>query len=122
MWSKEIQDDAKYKWTNHVKDKMRYYRISPSLVKRIVRHPHRVEEGIAPGTSASMQRTPNKNKPQEIWVMYQEIGQRPISDNSQLSIVYSPKKIISAWRYPGISPLGKQIPIPDDILMELENM
>src|SRR3989344_6230341 len=122
MQPRDLKDDAKYKWTNHVKDKMRYYRISPSLVKRIVRHPHRTEEGIAPGTSASMQRTPNKKKPQEIWVMYREIGRRPISDNGLSSIVYSPKKIISAWRYPGVSPLGKQIPIPDDILMELENM
>ena len=45
---------------------------------------------------------------QEVWVMYTGIGTK--------------KKIISAWRYPGVSPLGRKIPIPDEILQELENM
>ena len=122
MQPRDLKDDAKYKWTNHVKDKMRYYKISPSLVKRIVRHPHRVEEGIAPKTTAGMQRTPNKKRPQEIWVMYQEISRQPISDNNLSSMIYSPKKIISAWRYPGVSPVGKEIHIPDDVMAELENL
>jgi len=30
------------------------------------------------------------------------------------------KVVISAWRYPGVSPVGKQIPIPADILEELK--
>jgi len=38
--------------------------------------------------------------------MYQQIGQK--------------KRIISAWRYPGISPKGEPVPIPDDIVEELK--
>ena len=103
------KNDSKYEWTNHVKDKMLYYGISESLIKRIVRFPKRKEEGIAPGTQAVMQSNTNPKKPTEIWVMYKQI------DDTK-------KKIISAWRYPGISPVGKKIPIPDDILAEIENV
>ena len=40
----------------------------------------------------------------EVWVMYQK----------------KPKTIvISAWRYPGISPVRSAIPIPEDVLAEL---
>lgn len=28
--------------------------------------------------------------------------------------------IISAWRYPGISPKGEAIPIPEDVLIDLK--
>ena len=31
------------------------------------------------------------------------------------------RKIISAWRYPGISKPGEEIPIPEDIRQELLN-
>ena len=127
------KDDPKYEWTNHAKEKMGYYRLSESLIKRIVRFPQRTEEGIAPKTVAVMQsRTrPKKvmgksvNGTEEIWVMYQEVGKNSKSDarNSNLKILLAgaPKKrIISAWRYPGQSPIGKKIPIPDEILQELE--
>jgi len=49
----------------------------------------------------------NKKKPTEVWTMYQQKGAK--------------KVIISAWRYPGVSPVGKTIPIPADILEELRN-
>mgnify|MGYP001590393069 CR=1 FL=1 len=52
---KPPKDDQKYQWTQHVKDKMIYYRISEGLVKRIIRFPKRVEVGVAPGTVAVMQ-------------------------------------------------------------------
>jgi hypothetical protein len=29
-------------------------------------------------------------------------------------------KIISAWRYPGISPIGEPPPIPEDVLKDLK--
>ena len=45
---------------------------------------------------------------EELWVMYQIKGQR--------------KHIITAWRYPGISPIRDVLPIPDDILEELKGM
>ena len=100
------KNDTKYQWTVHVQDKMRYYGISESLIKRITRFPERKEEGIAPETTAAMK--PTSSKKQEVWVMYTEVGTK--------------KKIISAWRYPGKSPVGKKIPIPDEILQELESM
>ncbi len=48
----------------------------------------------------------NTKKPTEIWLMYQQFGQK--------------KRIISAWRYPGISPQGEPVPIPEDIVEELK--
>ena len=101
------KNDAKYYWTNHVVRKMAFYGLSPDRVKRIIRTPSRIEEGIAPNTIGVMQLSTNKKKPSEIWTMYQRKG--------------SQKIIISAWRYPGISPVGKAIPIPADILEELKN-
>lgn len=101
------QDDKKYSWTRHVVGKMQYYRISESIVKRIIHAPKRVEKGVAEDTIACMIPVGSKKK-QELWVMYQPKGQR--------------KHIITAWRYPGISPVRDVIPIPDDILRELENL
>jgi hypothetical protein len=102
------EDDASYAWTRHVKQKMLHYRMSPSLVKRIIRHPARMEEGIAPGTVAVMQPARTK-RAQEFWVMYAEM-QSPSKR----------RRVITAWRYPGISPVREVIPIPDDIVRELE--
>jgi len=56
---------------------------------------------------ANMQTTGTKKHPTEIWMMYQ-IFKRPKGI-----------KIISAWRYPTISPKGKSLPIPDDVLQDL---
>jgi hypothetical protein len=93
------------------------------LIKRVVRFPKRREEGIAPGTTAVMQPTPNKKKPQEIWVMFKELGGKANSGSKILvSSLQTKRRIISAWRYPGISPVDKKIPIPDEILQELESI
>jgi len=117
------ENDSKYEWTNHVKDKMVYYGISSSLIKRIARFPKRKEEGIAPGTTAVMQPRGSGKTSQEIWVMYKELGRRPSSKSQIPNPNFQTKKrIISAWRYPGISPVGKKIPIPDEILQELESV
>jgi len=123
------KNDGKYHWTNHAKDKMRYYRISESLIKRIVRFPERVEEGIAPRTSAGMQaRKVGGKVNEEIWVMWQEIRQkenlRPelrSREGKSQKFIQPKRRIISAWRYPGQSPLRGKIPIPDDVLESLEN-
>lgn len=98
-------NDAKYEWTHHAIAKMGHYRLVPSLVKRIIRFPHRTEEGIAASTTAVMQKARTK-RAQEFWVMFRDVGKC--------------KRIISAWRYPGVSPLGKEIPIPEEIRRELE--
>ena len=101
------KDDKKYSWTRHVTGKMQYYRLSESIIKRFIRAPKRVEKGVAENTVACM--IPKKSKKaEELWVMYQLKGQR--------------KHIITAWRYPGISPIRDQIPIPPDILEELKSL
>jgi len=91
-------------WTQHVKEKMRYYGLGEGRLRRILKSPSRQEKGIAPRTIALMQSAGTK-RPSEIWLMYQQIGRK--------------KKMISAWRYPGISPKGEPIPIPEDIIEEL---
>lgn len=106
MQFKAPKDDKKYSWTMHVTGKMMYYGISEGLIKRVVRSPKRMEEGIAEGTIAVMQPTGTKQQ-KEVWVMYQ------LLPNNK-------KRIITAWRYPGISPVRSEIPIPEDILAELK--
>ena len=118
MQFKSPQNSDKYRWTNHVKGKMVYYRISEGMIKRIVRFPKRKEVGVAEKTIAVMQPTGNKKKPQEIWVMYQSIGVESANKLQDINNKFQTPsvRIISAWRYPGISPVGKNIPIPDEIL------
>src|SRR4051812_49387510 len=102
---KKPRDDARYQWTSHVVEKMRYYGLSESRIRRILHSPHRKEEGVAPGTSACMQKAGSAKHPFEIWVMYQEL-------KKSRAIPHLPpaRKIISAWRFPGTS--KKREPIP----------
>ena len=105
-------------WTEHVKEKMRYYGLGENRILRVMRNPKRVEEGVAENTSAAMQRAGSVKHPYEIWMMYQRKGKRQKEkvkskeDNNQIVI-------ISAWKYPGITKPGSVIPIPEDILNEL---
>lgn len=107
-----------------MKEKMSYYKLSEQRVKRVMRNPERTEEGIAPGTTAVMQRNDTKKGKQEIWVMFQTLrpqeGEQSSFQTRQdlVGLVYK-KRIISAWRYPGVSPKGKPIEIPDDTLEEI---
>ncbi|XOB41695.1 MAG: hypothetical protein ACKKMS_03195 [Candidatus Nealsonbacteria bacterium] len=103
--------DKEIVWTKHAKEKMRYYRLSKKRILRVLRHPERKEVGVAPETIAVMQSAGTKKHPTEIWLMYQIVK---LKDKSQKL------KIITAWRYPGISPLRKPPPIPDDILQDLD--
>jgi len=113
---KEPKNTKEFYWTNHIKRKMRYYGLGEGRLKRILKTPQRKEEGIAPETIAVMQSAGTK-KPTEIWLMYQ-LALR--SASRQGGLVGKKKKMISAWRYPGVSPKGKEIPIPEDILEELK--
>jgi len=106
------KDDSKYKWTSHIKSKMVYYRISAQMIKNILRLYTRKEEGIALNTLAVMKRRDTKKRKEEMWVMFQKMSKV----KSQMSKVI----LISAWRYPGISKPGKKIPIPDEILQEIQ--
>lgn len=98
-------------WTKHSIQKMRFYRLSEARLKRVLNNPKRKELGVAPGTAAVMQPAGTKKHPTEIWLMYQI---KPKTKNQKSKI-----KIISAWRYPGKSPIRGPIPIPEEILEEL---
>lgn len=95
-------------WTEHAKGKMRFYGISEQMVKKVLREPKRLEKGVAPGTNAAMlpYGKPPKGRKQpyrgEVWVMFKKL------------------KIISVWRYPGVSPMRGEIPVPPDIQKELQ--
>jgi len=132
MLSKFSESDRKIYWTKHSREKMRQYQLSESRIRRVLRNPERKEVGIAPGTIAVMQVIGAKKNQKEIWVMYQitnsklKVPRRSPAysgtlrgrQNSKLKKI----KIISAWRYPGRSPKGKPLPIPDDILEELNKI
>jgi len=109
-----LPEKTKIVWTNHVKDKMRYYRLSENRVLNILRKPKRREEGIAEGTIAAMQPAGTKKNPKEIWMMYQVVKSRIKNQR------FRKTKIISAWRYPGVTPLGERPIIPDDIASKLD--
>lgn len=144
MQFKVPKNTDKYEWTRHAAFKMKQYGLTAQRVSRVVKNPQRTEEGIVKNTIAVMQPTSMSTKDgkrvwsREIWAMYQlrsrgaiSESQYPISKkipnpksqeqkeiNTRYKIPNTKYKIISAWRYPGVSP--KRNPIPADILRELE--
>lgn len=90
-------------WTQHSRDKMKFYRLSESRVQRVIHSPARVEFGIVPDTIVMMQVVKSSKKKSEIWVMVQDEKNR--------------RKVISAWRYPGVTKPGE--PLPKEILREI---
>lgn len=111
----DIKDDKYFSWTSHSRAKMAFYHLSPDRVKRVLKNPLRKEEGIAPGTLAVVQRAGSVKHPNEIWVMYVK-NEKGKNQNAKLN---SQIRVISAWRYPGITKPGATIPIPEDILNEI---
>lgn len=107
--NKKASFGGEFVFTHHSEYKMRQYNLSAQKVRGVIRNPKRREVGIVPKTVAVMQPVSPKKIDgkeiwkQEVWVLYKEEANR--------------KKIISAWRYPGVSP--KRDPIPSDILQEL---
>ncbi|KKU13274.1 MAG: hypothetical protein UX17_C0022G0007 [Parcubacteria group bacterium GW2011_GWC2_45_7] len=106
-------------WTEHAKFKMRQYGFSEARVKRVLRNPTRVEVGIAPKTVAAMtpaqifstkkfQSGKARGKGQELWVMYEDTKKA--------------RKIIAAWRYPGVSPMREPPPFPDDLMLGFNSL
>ena len=128
------KNDEKVSWTRHVKGKMRQYQLSERRLRRVLRHPTRKEIGVAPETIAVMQPTGTKKHPTEIWLMYQIVKSKTefpfmgtkVKKRTRFSLPIKNQKskirIISAWRYPGKSPIGKPPPIPDDILEYLDDI
>jgi hypothetical protein len=115
-------------WTEHSKIKMKQYGLSKTKLINLILRPERKEQGIVPGTTAVMKTNKTffkakqitlanawqkpKKAPGEIWIMYKDTKKQ-----NEGNI----RKIISAWRYPGISKPGETIPIPEDIRQELMN-
>ncbi|MEK9186708.1 MAG: hypothetical protein AAB885_03945 [Patescibacteria group bacterium] len=124
------KDTKEYHWTSHIKNKMLFYRISEQKIKTILKSYDRKEEGVAQNTMAVMKRNDTPKRQEEIWLMYQNrVAPRLRSGNKKLlvpksieGLPYSKIILISAWRYPGKSKPGKQIPIPDDILQEIKDV
>jgi hypothetical protein len=100
------KDTKEIYWTRHIKEKIKEYQLSERRLLRIFKNPERKEEGIAPDTIAVMQ-TRGRKHPYEIWLMYQERNSKII--------------MISAWKYPGKSPIRKP-PIPEEVLENLEEI
>lgn len=116
------KNDAKYAWTNHVVRKMMHYGLSADRVKRVMRSPTRSEKGIAPDTIAVMQPAGSKARPTEVWVMYATKKEQRKKNKLDTFSIGPKKVIITAWRYPGISKVRDEIPIPADILSELKSI
>ena len=120
------QNNKRFYWTKHALRKMAFYHLSENKVKGVIRKPDRKEEGIAVNTIAVMQKVMSTKKQTEIWVMYQKIKSKP--EEREKEIMHSKEqhlffdtfqiKIISTWRYPGISSLHQKVPIPLDIIEE----
>jgi len=100
------KDDLNYIWTAHSKRKLFQYGLGPGVIKRVVRHPDRKEEGIAEKTVAVMKDKSSKSTKKELWVMYQMFKGK--------------KKIISAWIYPGKTEPGAEIYVPDEVWEEIQ--
>lgn len=111
-------------WTLHSITKMQQYGLSEQRVRRVLKTPKRTEEGVAPNTIAVMQPTSYTAKNQtEIWVMYQNMvgDSGAINQDDNLKIPSGKRvRIISAWRYPGISPTGQVPEIPEEVWDLLE--
>ena len=110
MQFKASKNNERYFWTAHALGKMRYCGLTAQRILRVINHPARIEEGVAENTTAVMQPASVNRKKQtwssEIWAMYQ-------LDKSKY-------KIISAWRYPGISP--KRNAVPEEIMEEVRDL
>jgi len=130
---KPPKEDSRYSWTAHAWAKMQQYGISESRIKRIVRFPTRTEEGIAPQTVAVMQPTNpvtingKQTWKQELWVMYKLA--KPITKDKkpetnagvqwkQFKPSTTKIKVITAWRYPGVS--SERDPVPEEIIREVQ--
>lgn len=119
------KNDSRYSWTLHAVEKMQYYGLSEGRIKRIIRFPKRVEEGIAPDTVAVMQPAGTKRY-QEIWVMYRL--DKSETENKKEEATPFKKwqtndariRIITAWRYPGESP--ERDPVPAEIISEIQRL
>ncbi len=131
--NREKKRNGSFALTRHAEFKMRQYGLSEQKVRGVIRNPRRREEGVVKDTVAVMQPVSPKRDAkgietwkQEIWVMYQARKQgtrnkeqkKKTESSSSLFSASCSLRIISAWRYPGVSP--KRNPVPEEILREIE--
>ncbi|MCX6718595.1 MAG: hypothetical protein NTY81_03300 [Candidatus Staskawiczbacteria bacterium] len=120
---KIVFNTKKYFWTEHSKIKMRQYGLSKQKLLGILARPERKELGIVPGTFAMMKTNKVFFKAKQITLA--KAWQKPKKAPGEIWIMYKDtkdfRKIISAWRYPGISKPGEEIPIPEDIKIFLKS-
>jgi hypothetical protein len=137
MQWKEPKNSQKYYWTEHAKKKMRQHGLSAQRVTRVLRRPLRTEKSIA-GESVIAVMQPQSMKrdndggrtwSSEIWVMYKIVENKKrssVEKNSDdamaeflASVALEQKqiRIISAWRYPGKTKPGQDL--PDEIVAEI---
>jgi hypothetical protein len=134
MQFKVPKNNEKYEWTQHSIIKMKSYGLTAQRILRVINNPQRKEEGVVEKTIAVMQPTSVSTKDgkrvwtSEIWAMYQlgrtraELRIPKNIQHSAFSVRNSANRkirIISAWRYPGVSP--KNNPVPEDVIRELES-
>lgn len=107
---------------------MIFYGLSAQKVRGVLRRPDRREAGVAKNTIAVMQRAKTK-RPMEFWVMFQKKSslkaRAPLTRKVKVAgdkRILGRTVVISVWRYPGVSRAGKDIPMPEDIRKELENL
>ena len=93
-------------WTAHARAKMRFYHLSEQRVRRVLNSPKRVEEGIVPDTIAMMQGAGSGKHPYEIWTMLVKTNKG--------------KRVISAWKYPGVTKPGESL--PEEIIREMREI
>ena len=110
-------------WTEHSKIKMKQYGLSKQKLLGILSRPERKEQAIVPGLIAAMKTNKVFFKAKQISLA--KAWQRPKKAPGEIWIMYKDtkdfRKIISAWRYPGISKPGEEIPIPEDIKIFLRS-
>lgn len=113
----------KFHWTEHSKIKMRQYGLSKQKILNILRKPERKEKAIVLGLIAVMKT--NKKFTNKTIPLIKPKKWQPVKAPGEIWIMYKDdkeyRKIISAWRYPGVSKPGEEIPIPEDIRQELMN-
>lgn len=122
--------------TKHAEYKMKEYGVSLQKVRGVMRNPKRIEKGIKGGTIAAMQPKSVKNVngkeiwTQELWVMYtvgdqrekkgRESGKNTETVPEKLQRLLQADddsiRILSVWRYPGVSDARE---LPEHLIDEM---
>jgi len=96
---------------------MKQYGLSKGKLISLIYKPERKEKGIVPGTTAVMKTNKTFFKTKKVTI--KELWKQPKKAPGEIWLMYKDakdqRKVISAWRYPGISKPGEEVPVPEDI-------